>query len=76
MGFVGQRLDESIDLVIVAAVGKNKNLVFEDNEPRRLFGKEHLPICELFQLDGDACQLIPFRKDSDRREPGGFEILY
>ena len=58
-----------------APVGKSKSFVFEDNEPRRFYGKEHLTICELFQLDGDACQLIPFWNDPDRREPGGFEIL-
>ena len=35
-----------------------------------------LTICEFFQLDGHACQLISFWNDSDCREPGGFEILY
>ena len=69
-------MDESINLVIVAAVGKSKKLIFEVNEPRRFFGKEHLPICELFQLDGDARRLIAFWDDPDRLEAGGFEILY
>ena len=76
LGVVGQGLDESINLVIVAPVGKSEEFVLEVNEPRCFSGKEHLPICEFFQLDGHACQLIAFWNDSDRLEPGGFEILY
>jgi hypothetical protein len=72
---VGEGLDESINLVIVAPVGKSKKLVFDVNEPRRFSGKEHLTICELFQLDGHARQLIAFWADPDRLETGGFEIL-
>ena len=73
---MGQGLDESIDLVIVAPVGKGKELVFEVNEPRRVLWKKHLTRCKLFQLDGAACQLIAFWDDTDRRETGGFQILY
>ena len=54
-----QGLEKSIDLVIVAVVGKAKKLIFEVKEPGRFSGKQHLPICELFQLDGDTCQLMP-----------------
>ena len=32
-------------------------------------------IVELFQLHGHACQLVAFRDDTHRGEPGGFEIL-
>jgi hypothetical protein len=73
---VGQGLDDSIDLVVVAPVGKSEEFVLEVHEPRRFSGKEHLTICELFQLDGDARQLIAFWADPDRLETGGFEILY
>ena len=73
---MGQGLGECINLVIVGRVGKGKKLVFEINEPRRVFRKEHLPVCELFQLNGDACQLVAFWDDADRRKPNGFQILY
>ena len=72
---MGQGLEESVNPVIVAAVGKSKKLVFEV-DTARFSKKENLPVCELFQLDGNASQLITFGNDSDRRKPGGFEILY
>jgi ABC-type oligopeptide transport system substrate-binding subunit len=62
-------LDESINLVIVARVGKSKKFVLEVHEPRRFSGKEHLTICELFQLDGDARQLPAGFKHFDYVNP-------
>ena len=69
-------MDESINLVVVAPVGKSEEFVLEGNEPGCRSRQEHLTICEFFQLDGHACQLISFWNDSDCREAGGFEILY
>jgi hypothetical protein len=69
-------LDDSINLVVVAPVGKSEEFVLAGDEPGGLSRQEHLTIREFFQLDGHACQLIPFWNDSDRRKAGGFEILY
>jgi hypothetical protein len=73
---VGQGLDDSIDLVVVAPVGKSEKFVREVPEPGCLSRKKHLTVCEFFQLDGHAYQLVAIWNDSDRREGGGFEILY
>ena len=36
--------------IVSNAETSDVTMVLEANEPRRFFGKEHLPICELFQL--------------------------
>ena len=71
---VGQGLDDSIDLVVVAPVGKSEEFVLEGNEPGCLSGKNTRPFVN-FSSWRDTRSTYLLLEDSDCREPGGFEIL-
>src|SRR5205823_12931229 len=65
---VGQGLAYAVDLIVVPAVWKRENLVFESSKPGGLLGEEHLTVLELCGLYRHSDCLVVLGLDRNDRE--------